>query len=323
MFKKVIGSNDIRHGSSVSSTDQLGNSEIVPANVSLNDVNHSGVIGERMKLSWYYTGDGIAIPATVSGLQLWFSAEDLDLSNNASVTLWNPKIDNTDQDIELEDQGALDPTYDIGTMAVPSVDAGTNAHSRSIGMRDTEADWGEFISGIGESNMCVFSLRCDDVTDSSIFSCIGGGSSSVGSSGFRGFDFRINGSKIDARRKDTDNAARTTAGITLANNTDYVIVMVFEADEDTIHLWVDGGTHTQYYNSYVDLGGKSAKPTDGNGNLLGINGDNTSWPPPIWMSDWLWYYRTDDYTNAEVNIVGSWLANRIGTTWTDVTDLAS
>jgi hypothetical protein len=265
----------------------------------------------------------VVVPSTVSGLQLWFSAETLGLSNNDSVTLWNPKIDNTGQDIELEDQGALDPTYDIGTMAVPSVDAGTTAHSRSIGMRDTEADWGDFISGIGESNMCVFSLRCDDVTDASIFSCIGGGASSVGSSGFRGFDFRINASKIDTRRKDTDNAARTTAGITIANNTDYVIVMVFEADEDKIHLWVDGGTHAQYYNSYVDLGGKSAKPTDGNGNLLGINADNTSWPPPIWMTDWLWYYRADDYTNAEVNTVGGWLAGRIGSTWTDVTELAA
>ena len=62
---------------------------------------------------------------------------------------------------------------------------------------------------------------------------------------------------------------------------------------------------------------------NGNGNLLGITANNTSWPPPIWMSDWLWYYQTDDYTNADVNTVGAWLANRIGTTWTDVTDLAS
>ena len=208
-------------------------------------------------------------------------------------------------------------------MAVPSVDAGTNAHSRSIGMRSTDEDWGQFICGIGESNMCVFSLRCDDVTDNSIFSCIGGGASSVGSSNFRGFDFRIDGSKVDARRKDTDNSVRQTSGITIANNTDYVVVMVLEADEDKLHLWIDGASHAQYYNSYVDLGGKSAKPANGNGNLLGINANNTSWPPPIWMSDWLWYYQTDDYTNADVNTVGAWLANRIGTTWTDVTDLAS
>jgi len=57
VFKKVISDNDIRHGSSVFSTDQRGNSEIIPANVSFNGIHNSGVIGERMKLSWYYTGD--------------------------------------------------------------------------------------------------------------------------------------------------------------------------------------------------------------------------------------------------------------------------
>lgn len=262
-------------------------------------------------------------PCEVEGLKLWFCAQDLAYENNDSVTAWSPRVDNTGLGIDLEDQGALDPTYDIGTMAVPSIDAGTNAHARSIGMRDTEADWGEIICGAGESNVCAFSLRCDDVTDNSIFSCIGGGASSVGSSGFRGFDFRINASKIDARRKDGDNAARTTSpGISIANNVTYIIVMAFQPSEHTIHLWVDGSSHSQYYSPYVDLGEKSAKPTNGNGNLLGINADNVSWPPPVWMGDWMWLHRDTDYTNGEVNHIGSWLAQRYKTTWTNVTELA-
>ena len=57
MFEKIISGNDIRHGSSVFSTDQLGNSEVVPVSVSLNGVHHSSVIEDRMKLYRFYSGD--------------------------------------------------------------------------------------------------------------------------------------------------------------------------------------------------------------------------------------------------------------------------
>ena len=285
---------------------------------------------------WRRHGADFGAPSSVEGLQVWFQAEHSfghgKASDNDVVTLWEPMVDNTGMGVELEDQGHTDPTVDTSTMGsngreVISIDAGTASHTRSIGMRDTEADWENIICGENEANAIVFTFRCDDVTDASIFSCLGGGASSVGSSGYRGFDFRINNSKIDARRKDTDNSARTTAGITIANNTDYVVCMVFEHGEDKIHLFVDGSSHAQYYSQYVDLGGKSAKPTGGdtaNLNIQGINSSsNTSWTVPAMISDYLIYHRQADFTNSEVNKIGSYLANRSGATWTDITELAT
>ena len=57
VFKKVIPSNDIKHGSVVTFTNQAGESEISNATVSLNGIHHSGVIEDRNKAVRYYTGD--------------------------------------------------------------------------------------------------------------------------------------------------------------------------------------------------------------------------------------------------------------------------
>ena len=57
VFKKVIPSNDIKHGSAVTFTNQAGESEISNATVSLNGIHHSGVIEDRNKAVRYYTGD--------------------------------------------------------------------------------------------------------------------------------------------------------------------------------------------------------------------------------------------------------------------------
>ena len=57
VFKKVIPANDIKHGSTVTFTNQAGESEISNATVSLNGIHHSGVIEDRNKAVRYYTGD--------------------------------------------------------------------------------------------------------------------------------------------------------------------------------------------------------------------------------------------------------------------------
>ena len=57
VFKKVIPANDIKHGSSVTFTNQVGESEVSNAIISLNGIHHSGVIEDRNKATRYYTGD--------------------------------------------------------------------------------------------------------------------------------------------------------------------------------------------------------------------------------------------------------------------------
>ena len=70
VFKKVIPANDIKHGSTVTFTNQLGESEISNATVSLNGIHHSGVIEDRNKAVRYYTGDsstdGAGGPTTIT-----------------------------------------------------------------------------------------------------------------------------------------------------------------------------------------------------------------------------------------------------------------
>lgn len=64
VFKKAIPANDIKHGSAVTFTNQLGASEIIDASVSLNGIHHSGVIEDRMKLYRFYSGDSNGLQST-------------------------------------------------------------------------------------------------------------------------------------------------------------------------------------------------------------------------------------------------------------------
>ena len=63
-FRKIISGNNIKHGSAVTFTNQLGGSEIIPAAVSLNGIHHSGVIESRMDVYRFYTGDESGLQST-------------------------------------------------------------------------------------------------------------------------------------------------------------------------------------------------------------------------------------------------------------------
>ena len=78
MFEKIISGNDIRHGSSVFSTDQLGNSEVVPVSVSLDGVHHSSILENRMKLHRFYSGDenGLTPPETTTTYTVAANGDD-------------------------------------------------------------------------------------------------------------------------------------------------------------------------------------------------------------------------------------------------------
>ena len=66
VFKKVVPANDIKHGSAVTFTNQLGVSEIIDSNISLNGIHHSGVIEDRMKLYRFYNGDSNGLQTTTT-----------------------------------------------------------------------------------------------------------------------------------------------------------------------------------------------------------------------------------------------------------------
>ncbi len=78
VFKKVISGNDIKHGSAITFTNQLGVSEIIDSNVSLNGIHHSGVIEDRMKLYRFYSGDenGLTPPETTTTYTIATGADD-------------------------------------------------------------------------------------------------------------------------------------------------------------------------------------------------------------------------------------------------------
>ena len=93
-------------------------------------------------------GRALEAPERVGGLITWFRAPDLMLANNNAVTAWDPAVDNSGAGIALADIGT-DPTYDIGTMAVPSVD-----WTGSDGLEENVADCREMTPGTDEPFLC-------------------------------------------------------------------------------------------------------------------------------------------------------------------------
>jgi hypothetical protein len=249
----------------------------------------------------------------VAGLQAWFHAADLGLAHGANPSPWNPKINNTGQSLSLLDAG-VDAKYNIGGMPVPSVD-----FTSSSGLAELLSDTRPMCPAVGESLINAFTYRTTDNTNDSIFSTCGVGAFSSSSTGYRGFDWRVDGSGIVSfRTKGTDNSQKSASATSaIANNTNYVFIGVRDSADDVQHVWVNGLWHGSVAQA-TDL--KHAT-TPGVLNIGSLTNGSTAWSPPALMSDWNTYVRAAAVTNAAVNIIGSYFARRIGATWTDVTEL--
>tara|TARA_R100000808_G_scaffold6115_3_gene18318 strand:- start:7153 stop:7986 length:834 start_codon:yes stop_codon:yes gene_type:complete len=257
-------------------------------------------------------------PDRVDGLKLWVKASDAMLSNNATISTLHPHADNTGLGYVFTAPGTA-PTYDIGTMQRDSIDT-----DGSGALMDSVRDSRDILPAASEALMVAAVIRMPDVSDNGQFGVCGAGGYGVSNSGFRGVDWLIHSSALNFRMKGQDNGTKsaTIASGGLTNNQTHVCIGVREHGTNKIHVWLDGSSHDDTTPSSHSAQSMKHASTAADFNLGDRIGAHVTWCLNGFLGEMIWYYRTSDYKNDDVNRVGSYLAGQWGTTWSNATQMA-
>ena len=264
---------------------------------------------------------GTKLLEDIPGLQLWYQASTLDhLGDDSDVLSWNPRHSIVSRGITAMDEDDA-PTYQVGVSYRPSL-----LMTGTYGVGDLGDDNRNLCPGANESLLAVQHIRVTDINDVSISLLAGAPhNKNAGGSTFKGWDFIPVGSSGDMRfriRGTDGSLVQITSGGAFSADTDYIVIAVREHGEDKVHLWIQGSGYTS--GTFDNAQSTKHASTTGAfviGNYPGAA--NTDYALEGYTGDAAIWVRSVDFTNNEVNRVGSFFAKRYNTAWGTVTQLAS
>jgi len=242
----------------------------------------------RRRRHHVYGGGGVTpfSPLDISGLSLW-----LDAADAATITQTAGAVSQWDDKSGLNNHarqavGANQPT--TGTTTINS--------KNTIYFDQPTADYMTFASQIGTDTYYAFMAGLCTSAGASARNIIGGGGNT--------FNFRLSATNLQMQIVTTNIAVRLTGGTNTSTSTPYIYSAQSQPTGNRVRLngVSDGSNATNpvYTNGFTELGSS----IDGMNQFHGQMGEVLVYTSPL--------------TDADINLIGAYLAAKWGITWTPI-----
>jgi len=242
----------------------------------------------RRRRHHVYGGGGVTpfSPLDVSGLVLWLDASDAATITQSSgaVSQWNDKSGNSNHATQAI--GVSQPT--TGTTTINS--------KNTIYFDQPTADYMTFASQIGTDTYCAFMAGLCTSAGAAPRNIIGGSGQC--------FNFRLSATNLQMQIVTTNVAVRLTGATNTSTATPYIYSAQSQPTGNRVRLngVSDGSnaTNPAYTNGFTELGSS----------IAGLNQFHGQ------MGEVIIY--TSALTDANINLIGAYLAAKWGITWTPI-----